>query len=196
MISFGIAAYLFKNKKGESLLLSFDFLGNIFGALVGGLLAYWIAKIQIDDQRKQQDEQRKLEIKKMKVEIDIEELNQDLEVLSEIYITSCSICNYYRNENLEVETTGVDFKTAYIKAVDLIGHNIIKIQHKTYSENIKKIVDNFNNNVNKDLSLFKDGGLIEACARESWKMNMDVSYTLITTEIPQEKLRLLDSIGK
>ena len=169
---------------------------SIIGSIVGGLLAFWIAYIQIDDQRKQQDEQRKLEIQKMKVEIEIEELNQDLEVLNEIYITSCSICNYYRNEKREVDTTGVDFKIAYIKAVDLVGQNFIKIQHKTYSKNIKKMVDNFNNNINKDLSLFRDGGLIEACIRESWRINMSVSYTLITTDIPQEKLRLLDSIGK
>ena len=163
---------------------------------MASIVSFTVASLPIKEQKKQFENQRELEIQKMKVEIEIEELNQDLEVLNEIYITSCSICNYYRNEKLEVETTGVDFKTAYIKAVDLVGHNIIKIQHKTYSKNIKEMVDNFNKNINKDLSLFRDGGLIEACIRESWGINMRVSYTLITTDIPQEKLRLLDSIGK
>ena len=104
LISFGIAAYLFKNNKGESLLLSFDFLGNIFGALVGGLLAFWIAYIQIDDQRKQQkiinelEEQRiikvyNLEVQKVKIELEIEELEKQSDKLKEIYKLNIKLLN-------------------------------------------------------------------------------------------------------
>lgn len=191
----------------ESFWSSKELWTTLISTIFASVVSFTVASIPIKEQRKQFEKQReleiqrmnaerKLEIQKMKVELDIEELNQDLKVLNEIYMTSCSICNYYRNEKCEVDTTDIDFKTAYIKAVDLITHNIIKIQHKTYSKNIKELADNFNKNIKKDLSLFKDGGLIEARIRKSWEINMNVSYTLITTDIPQEKLRLLDSIGK
>ena len=110
LILFGIAAFLFKNKNDESLLLSFDFLGNILGALVGGLFAFWIAYIQIKDQRKQQDEQRqdqikqqddqrKLEIKKMKAELEIQNLEFQDKLLRDLDSVLNTYCLTYLKTN-------------------------------------------------------------------------------------------------
>lgn len=157
IISLLILIFTLKNKDGESLFLSFDFLGNIFGALVGGLLAFWIAYIQIKDQRKQQDEQHKLEIKKIGIEFKLKNMDLQTSLLSELLEKIGKLkSTIYLEKSLAEKILEMDKGVA----LSILYEDILKIINRLnaiidpkYDQEIKKMIDKFNNYYSSDLKV-------------------------------------------
>lgn len=199
---------------------------SIVGAFCGGLLAFGIAYIQINDQRKQQDKQRNIEIQKAKIEIKIKSLDFISSILTK-NMNNSKVIQIYLNKIIDSNTdkkelmTFRNFFEYYFNTNSDSMHNVFDIclennidnsileKLKEFSE-LLNLIDNYidrelfkelKNNFNIDdiKSLSNDINYWSESSKRlfSFFKNTYESMQKYNNEtIPNEKIRLLESIGK